>query len=68
LGEKSGAIALVLLDVMADRLAGRLADKIVLNLKISKITYQMKYLSFRYVQQRYSVIIDVPMHFSRFFV
>jgi len=26
----------------------------------------MKYLSFCYVKQRYSVIIDVPIHFSQF--
>jgi len=44
-GEKSGAIALVLPGLTA----GRLADEIVLNLKIFKIIYQMKYLSFCYV-------------------
>jgi len=61
LGEKSGAIALVLLGLMAGRLAGRLAgwqtgwqtgwlvDKIVLNLKKFKIIYRMKYSSFYYV-------------------
>jgi len=45
LGEKSGAIALVLPGLMA----GWLADETVLNLKIFKILYRMKYLSFRYV-------------------
>jgi len=53
LGEKSGAIALVLLGLMAGRqagrLAGRLADKIVLNLEIFKIIYWMKYSNFCYV-------------------
>jgi len=53
LGEKSGAIALVLPGLMAGRLAvrlaGRPADEIVLNLKILKIIYWMKYSSFRYV-------------------
>jgi len=33
LGEKSGAIALMLLGLKAGRLAGRLADEIVLNFK-----------------------------------
>jgi len=50
LGEKSGAIALVLLGLMADWLAGRLAgwlaDKIVLNLEFFKIICRMKYLTF----------------------
>jgi len=69
--EKFGAIALVLLSFMAGRLAGWLAgkpaDKIVLNLEIFKIIYWMKYSTFCYVYQRYSVIIVVPMHFSGFF-
>jgi len=76
--EKSGAIALVLPGLTAgwqavqqagrlsSRQAGWLADKIVPNLEIFKIIYWMKYLSFCYVQ-RYSVIIDIPMHFSGFF-
>jgi len=38
--EKSGAIALVLPGLTADRLAGR---QIVLNLEFFKIIYQMKY-------------------------
>jgi len=44
--EKSGAIALVLLDLMAGlsgRQAGWLSDKIVPNLEIFKIIYWMKY-------------------------
>jgi len=45
LGEKSGAIALVLPGLMAGRLAvrmaGRPADEVVLNLKFFKIIYQM---------------------------
>jgi len=49
--EKSGAIALVQPGLMAGWLAGwqagRQSDKIVLNLQIFKIIYQMKYLSFR---------------------
>jgi len=44
-GEKSGAIALVLLGFMA----GRLVDEIVLNLEIFKIVYQIKYSTFHYV-------------------
>jgi len=55
--EKSGAIALVLLGLMAgwqsSRQAGWLvgwpADKIVLNLEIFKFMYWMKYMSFCYV-------------------
>jgi len=51
--EKSGTIALVLPGFMAGRqagwLAGQPADKIVLNLKIFRIIYWMKYLSFCYV-------------------
>jgi len=43
--EKSGAIALVLPGLYG-RQAGRLADEIVLNLKIFKIIYQIKYLGF----------------------
>jgi len=49
LGEKSGAIALVLLGLTAGRHSGRLADEIVLNLKIFKIIYWMKYSYFCYV-------------------
>jgi len=68
LSEKSGIIALVLPGLtagwLAGRLAGRLADEIVLNLEIFKIIHQMKYSSFCYVQQRYSVIIILPMYFS----
>jgi len=45
LDEKSGTIALVLPDLMA----GRQADEIVLNLKIFKIIYQIRYSSFHYV-------------------
>jgi len=37
LGEKSGAIALVLLGLMADWLAGWPADEIALNLEIFKL-------------------------------
>jgi len=54
--EKSGAIELVLPGLMAGRLAGWLAGwlagrqtKIVLNLEIFKIIYQMKYSTFHYV-------------------
>jgi len=44
--EKSGPyVALVLPGLTA----GRLADEIVLNLKTSKIIYQMKYLTFHHV-------------------
>jgi len=43
LGEKSGAIALVLLGLTAGRLAGRPADEIVLDFEIFKIVYHMKY-------------------------
>jgi len=39
LGEKSGAVALVLQGLTAGRQAGRQSDKIVLNLKIFKIIY-----------------------------
>jgi len=53
---------------MAGWLAGRQADEIVLNLENLKIIYQMKYLTFCYVQQSYGVIIFVPMHFSGFFM
>jgi len=49
LGEKSGAVALVPLGLMAGRQAGWQADKIVLNLKIFKIIYQINYSRFRYV-------------------
>jgi len=49
LGEKSGAIALVLLGLMAGKQAGWLADEIVLNLENFKIIYWIKYLNFRYV-------------------
>jgi len=41
--EKTGAIALALLGLMAGRHAGR---KIVLNSKFLKIIYRMKYLNF----------------------
>jgi len=40
--EKTGAIALVLLDLTAGSLAGQEADEIVLNLETFKIIYQMK--------------------------
>jgi len=57
LSEKSGAIALAqsgltagwLTGWLTGWLAGRQSDEIVLNLKIFKIIYQMKYLSFHYV-------------------
>jgi len=49
LDEKFGTIALVLPGLMAGRQAGWLADEIVLNLKIFKIIYWMKYSSFHYV-------------------
>jgi len=49
LGEKSGAVALVLPGLTPGWLAGWLADEIVLNLKFFKIIYRIKYLSFRYV-------------------
>jgi len=49
LGEKSGAIALVLPGLTAGRLAGWLADEIVLNLKKIKIIYWTKYLRYCYV-------------------
>jgi len=49
LSEKSGAIALVLPGLTAGRQAGWLAYKIVLNLEIFKIIYQMKYSTFCYV-------------------
>jgi len=49
LGEKSGAIALVLLGLTAGILAGWLADEIVLNLEIFKIIYWIKYSNFHYV-------------------
>jgi len=53
LGEKSGAIVLVLLGLIQGRqagwLAGWLAGEIVLNLKNFKIIYWMKYLNFHYV-------------------
>jgi len=39
LGEKSGAIALAQPGLTAGQQAGRLADEIVLNLKIFKIIY-----------------------------
>jgi len=71
--EKSGAIALVLQGLMAGRqgrqagwLAGWPADEIVLNSNFFKIIYRIKYSSFCYVQQTYSIIIDIPMHFSQF--
>jgi len=47
--EKFGAIALALPGLMAGRQAGRPADEIVLDLKIFKIIYQIKYSSFCYV-------------------
>jgi len=49
MGEKSGAVALVLPGLTAGWLAGWPADKIVLNLKIFKIIYQIKYWSFHYI-------------------
>jgi len=49
LSEKSGAVALVLPGIMAGWYAGRQSDKIVLNLKIFKIIYQIKYSRFCYV-------------------
>jgi len=67
LSEKSGAIALAQPGLTTGWLAGRQSDEIVLNLEIFKIIYWIKYSSFCYVQQRYSVIIDVPIDFSRFF-
>jgi len=47
--DKSGAIALVLPGLMVGWLAGRQADKILLNLEIFKIIYRIKYSSFCYV-------------------
>jgi len=44
--EKTRAIALVLLGLMAGGLAGRQADEIVFNSEILRIVYQMKYSSF----------------------
>jgi len=49
MGEKSGAIALAQPGLTAGRQAGRPADEIVLNLKIFKIIYQIKYSSLCYV-------------------
>jgi len=49
LGEKSGAVALVQPGLMAGWQAGRQSDEIVLNLKIFKIIYWIKYLRFHYV-------------------
>jgi len=49
LGEKSEAIALAQPGLTAGLQAGRPADKIVLNLKIFKIIYRIKYSSLRYV-------------------
>jgi len=56
-GEKSGAIALVLPGLTAGRQAGRLADEIVPNLKIFKIIYQMKYLSFCYMFNKGTLLL-----------
>jgi len=49
LGEKSGAVALVLPGLTAGWQTGRQSDKIVLNLKNFKIIYWIKYLRFCYV-------------------
>jgi len=60
---------LLLWEIRSGRSNGsRLADKIVLNLEILQLhIYQIKYLTFRYVQQKHSVIIVISMHFSGFF-
>ena len=52
---------------MLGKQAGCLANEIVLNLEFFKIIYQIKYSTFRYVYQRHSVIIVVPIHFSLLF-
>jgi len=44
--EKSGAMALVLLGLMAGWLSGGLAYEILLNLEIFKIIYWIKYSTF----------------------
>ena len=47
--------------------AGRQADKIQVNFEIFKIGCRPKYSTCRFVLPRYSIIIALPMHSSRFF-
>ena len=60
--EKSGAILLVLMGLMA----GRQSDKILVDLEILNFLL-IASLGFSWGLTRYSVIMMLPMHFSQFF-
>ena len=63
--EKSGAILLVLVGLMAGWQAGRQSDEILVDFEIFKILLQIALLGF---SQRLSVITVLPMLFSQIFV
>ena len=55
--EISEALHLAQPGFTAGRLAGRLADEIQVNFKIFKSGCRLKYLSFCFIQPRYSIVI-----------
>ena len=63
LWEKTGPLHLVLVGLMA----GRLADEIWLDFEILKILYRLKYLDFYFVYSSAMLLIVLEVHFSLLF-